>query len=253
METSMENGNPQGACTVVTGAAGGIGRAVVRKLRTAGKAVVAVDVDAARLAAEYAGDAGVAAIACDLAGAEGFAALADGVKARFASVVGFVHAAGFDAVAPLGMIADDALARLVAVHADFPLKFLGWLGRRGNHAEGASCVLVSSLAAHEGAKGHAAYAAAKGAVEGLLKPAAAELAAKGVRLNAVVLGVVETEMSKRWLAKLSAEQLAKTRAEYPLGFGTPDAVADAIAFLLSEESRWITGQTLVCDGGHGVR
>ena len=115
-----------------------------------------------------------------MSGAEGFAALADGVKARFASVVGFVHAAGFDAVAPLGMIADDALARLVAVHADFPLKFLGWLGRRGNHAEGASCVLVSSLAAHEGAKGHAAYAAAKGAVEGLLKPAAAELAAKPV-------------------------------------------------------------------------
>jgi NAD(P)-dependent dehydrogenase (short-subunit alcohol dehydrogenase family) len=66
----------------------------------------------------------------------------------------------------------------------------------------------------------------------------------------VVLGIVETEMSKGWLQKLSCEQIELLKKGYPLGFGRPEEVSGIVAFLLSSDSRWIAGQTIVCDGGH---
>ena len=239
-------------CTVVTGAASGIGYAVAAKLLESGEQVAAVDLNAARLAERFGQNRNVVCMAGDLTSEESFNSLCSNVKARFAGVKGFVHAAGFDAMAPLGMISPDVMHRLFAIHAVFPVRFLGWMAKKANRAPEAAAVLISSLSAHEGAKGHVAYAAAKGAVEGILKTAAAELVDKGIRLNAVVLGVVETEMSQGWINKLSLEQQSLLRSGYPLGLGTPSNVADAIAYLLSPSSRWITGQTLVCDGGHAL-
>ena len=237
-------------CVVVTGAASGIGYAVAKQVLEKGDCLAAVDLNRDCLAERFGNNPNVECIDCDLTTEDGFKALTSAIKNRFAAVKGFVHAAGFDVTAPLGMIKRDAIPRLVAIHADFPVQFLGWLAKKGNHAENAASVLISSLSTHEGAKGHVAYAAAKGAVEGLLRPAAAELIAKGIRLNAVVLGIVETEMSKGWLQKLSSEQIDSLKRQYPLGLGRPEEVSNIVAFLLSNESRWIAGQTIVCDGGH---
>ena len=239
-------------CTVVTGAASGIGYAVAQKLLKAGACIVAVDMNAERLQERFGGNPSVTCIACDLASADGFKMLTDGIKAYYDGVKGFVHAAGFDRMAPLGMISAESVSQLIAIHAIFPIQFLGWLAKKNNHVEGAAAVLISSLSAHEGAKGHVAYAAAKGAVEGFLKPAAAELAPKGIRLNAVVLGIVQTEMSQGWISKLTPDQFAAISDGYPMGLGKPSDVANAVNFLLSSDAAWITGQTLVCDGGHAV-
>ena len=237
-------------CVVVTGAASGIGRAVCQNLLAKGENVVAVDVNADRLQQCYAGNSHVYIVSCDLLSPEASSILGGTIKTRFSAVKGFVHAAGFDMMAPLGMIKEESLQRLVAIHAGFPMQFLGWLAKKTNHSVGTSCVFISSLSAHEGAKGHVAYAAAKGAVEGLLRPAAAELMVKGIRLNAVVLGVVETEMAKGWLGKLTPEQYSSLVNGYPFGLGRPESVAEIISFFLSQSASWITGQTLVCDGGH---
>lgn len=239
-------------CTLVTGAGSGIGRAVCQLLLARGEQIVAADLSAEALSTAFGNDSNVLCVAGDLTTAEGLANLTNSLKSRFESVKGFVHCAGFDSVRPLGFIADETVHKLVAVHAGFPIQFLGWLAKKGNHAEGCSCVCISSLSAHEGAKGHVAYAAAKGAVEGFLKPAAAELLPKRIRLNAVVLGVVQTEMSMTWMNKLTPEQFSEMQRDYPLGFGQPVDVAKVIAFLLGEDSSWITGQTLICDGGHGL-
>lgn len=243
---------PSGFCTVVTGAAGGIGRAVAAKALAAGEKVVAVDLDLDRLSAAFGQEPGALCVACDLVSDEGVKQLCAKIKERFAGVKGFVHAAGIDAVAPLGMISPESMQKLFAIHAVFPVQFLGWMAKKPNRAPDAAAVLISSLSAHEGAKGHVAYAAAKGAVEGMLKPAAAELVEKGVRLNAVALGVVETEMSQKWIGKLTSEQRNALKADYPLGLGSPASVADAIMFLLSPSAKWIAGSVLVCDGGHLV-
>lgn len=239
-----------GYCTVVTGAASGIGYAVAAKLLSMGRKVAAVDLNAERLKDRFGDNSDVLQIACDLTSTDGFKALTSGIKGSFDGVDGFVHAAGIDSMAPLGMISPEVMQRLFAIHAIFPLQFLGWMGKKMNHAPDSAAVLISSLSAHEGAKGHVAYAAVKGAVEGLLKPAAAELIDKGIRLNEVVLGVVETEMSQGWIKKLSQEQQDALRKDYPLGLGKPEDVADVICHLLSNSCRWIAGQTVVCDGGH---
>ena len=239
-----------GYCTVVTGAASGIGYAVASELLAKGAKVLAVDLNSERLQERFGGKSGVCCVSCDLLAPDGLKYVTDAIKSHFMGVEGFVHAAGFDALAPLGMISAETMQRLFAIHAIFPVQFLGWMGKKQNHAPGSSAVLISSLSTHEGAKGHVAYAAAKGAVEGFLMPAAAELSAKGIRLNAVVLGVVKTEMSHGWLSKLSSDQQKTIESEYPLGLGTPGRIAKVVAFLLSSESGWITGQKIICDGGH---
>lgn len=237
---------------VITGAASGIGYAVAEsQLRCCNK-VIAVDLNADRLLERFGDNPSVKTIACDLTTDEGFKYLTSEIKAACDGVGGFVHAAGIDVMSPIGLIHPAAMQKLFAIHAIFPVRFLGWMIKKGNHTEKASCVLISSLSAHEGAKGHVAYAAAKGAVEGILKPAAAELLDKGIRLNAVVLGVVETEMSQGWIKKLTIEQKTRLGHDYPLGLGTPEMVADTVDFLLSQNARWIAGQTLVCDGGHNL-
>ena len=240
-----------GACTVVTGASSGIGAAVAARLLARGENVVVVARRADVLAERYGACPNAVCAVVDLESPDATARVAAAVKERFDTVRGFVHAAGFVAPAPLGLVQDETAHRLFSVHALFPLQFLGWLAKRPNHSDGASAVLVSSLAAHEGDCGNAAYAAAKGAVEGLLRPAAAELVPRGVRVNAVVLGVVDTPMARNsWMARCTPEQLDVRRARYPLGFGTPEKVADVIDFFLGEASAWITGQCLVADGGH---
>lgn len=239
-----------GSYIVVTGAASGIGYAVAESQLKCGNKVIAVDLNADRLADRFGGNPSVKTIACDLTSDDGFKFLTTEIKTTCDGVGGFVHAAGIDAMAPIGLIQPSAMQKLFAIHAVFPVRFLGWMAKKGNHAENASCVLISSLSVHEGAKGHVAYAAAKGAVEGLLKPAAAELLDKRIRLNEVVLGVVETEMSQGWIKKLSQEQQDALKGDYPLGLGTPESVADVISFLISGSSGWMTGQKVVCDGGH---
>jgi NAD(P)-dependent dehydrogenase (short-subunit alcohol dehydrogenase family) len=239
-----------GACTVVTGATSGIGAAVAARLLAHGENVVAVARRAEELARLYGENPHAVCAVVDLESPDATARVAAAVKERFDAVRGFVHAAGFVAPAPLGLVQDETAHRLFSVHALFPLQFLGWLAKRPNHADGASAVLISSIACRSGACGYAAYAAAKGALEGLLKPAAAELTPRGVRVNAVALGIVDTPMVRSsFTERASEEQIAKVKARYPLGFGTPSDVADVVDFFLGTASRWISGQVLVADGG----
>lgn len=171
-------------CTLVTGATGGIGSEVARLLEEEGRNVL-------RLGHEI-----------DLTLPEALPEVESFIKSGYDGVDGFVHCAGFDAPAPLGMIDPLIADDLYRVHVIFPMLFLGWMGKKSNHGEGAAAVLVSSLAAHEASKGHVAYAAAKGALEAMALGASAELEEKGVRLSIVSLGPVDTKMTRKWRDKL---------------------------------------------------
>jgi NAD(P)-dependent dehydrogenase (short-subunit alcohol dehydrogenase family) len=110
-------------------------------------------------------------------------------------------------------------------------------------------VWVSSLFSKVGGKAHAAYAACKAAANAYVRCAALELAPR-VRVNALVLGSVDTPMAANALS--DPEIAASIAATVPLGLGKPEQVADTIAFLVSEQSRWITGQEIVVDGGRSI-
>jgi NAD(P)-dependent dehydrogenase (short-subunit alcohol dehydrogenase family) len=120
-------------------------------------------------------------------------------------------------------------------------------------ADGASFVLISSLAAHEGVMGNSVYAASKAAIEGFVKSVAAELADRGIRINCLAPGVTETPMVAEYLKLLTEEQRKAHVSDYPLGIGQPSDIAYFAEYLISEKARWLTGQTFILDGGHLAR
>ena len=240
---------------LITGVSGGIGKAVAEKLLASGSSVIGLvrmnRDDFHSLEKRYPGKLFLKK--CDLMDVNQLQNIITGLVAEHGPIGGFVHCAGFDKMAPLHLTKVDDIENLWRLHALVPMVMVAAISKRNNHVEGTSIVLISSQSAHEGAMGHTAYAAAKGAIEGYLAPAAAELMEKGIRINEVCFAPVKTPMSAGWMVKLTEEGMKKLLQLYPLGIGTVSDASNLICFLLSEGSRWINGQIITADGGHAVR
>lgn len=240
---------------VITGVSGGIGRAVAEKLIASGASVVGLDAvirDELRQVAE--GNPGKLFLhETDLMDVESLGNLVKTLVEAHGPIGGFVHCAGFDKMAPLHLTKIEDYERLWRLHALVPMVMIAAISKKKNHEEGAGIVLITSQSAHEGAMGHTAYAAAKGAIEGYLAPAAAELMEKGIRINEVCFAPVKTPMAAGWMEKLTEEGMRKLLESYPLGLGEVEDASNLICFLLSRQSRWINGQIVTADGGHSVR
>ena len=159
----------------------------------------------------------------------------------------FVHCAGFMKMQPLKLISEDALIKTFNTNifsASFILKEL--VKKKVNESSLKTVVFISSNINGRGARAMSLYAASKGALDSLMQSLAIELAPK-VRVNSVLPGGIETEMTKHIYANPKiAERLEKA---YPLGKGNTLDIANAVEFLISPKSRWITGQQIVVDGG----
>ncbi len=240
---------------LITGVSGGIGKGLAEALLMSGSSVIGLcrtqNDELNDLCKKY--PELFSLHEADLNNVDAIGDLVKSLVNEYGPIGGFVHCAGFDKMAPLHMTKAADYDSLWRIHALVPMLLVGNIAKKQMHRDNTSIVLISSQSAHEGAVGHAAYAAAKGAIEGFLAPAAAELMEKGIRINEINLAPVKTNMSSGWMSKLTPEGLQKLSDSYPLGIGEISDVVGLICFLLGEESRWINGQIITADGGHNVR
>mgnify|MGYP001805857353 CR=1 FL=1 len=166
---------------------------------------------------------------------------------------GLVHSASRQSYSPLRTVTAAQCHDTFALNVSVALLLVRALQQRHVAALPASVVLLGSAAGSRGQKGRALYAASKAALAALARSLALELAARPIRVNVVAPAVVAGRQAERQFALLSPEQNQALAAAHPLGYGTPDAVARAVAFLLDPvQSGWITGTVLAVDGGYAA-
>jgi 3alpha(or 20beta)-hydroxysteroid dehydrogenase len=230
---------------LVTGAAGGQGWAIVNRLRAAGYGVAACDRRGEELAAMVGelGDRDVIAIELDVASADQWAAAVDRTVDQFGQLTALVNAAGMLRRAPLGEETVEDFENAWRINCLGP--FLGMRAAldRLREAENATIVNICSTGAIRPFPQHCSYGSSKWALRGLTQAAAAELAPSGIRVNAVFPGPIATPM-------LDDATQRKLAAAATFGrLGEPGEIADAVAFLVSDQASFITGSELVVDGG----
>lgn len=168
--------------------------------------------------------------------------------ARTGVLHGLVHSASFQGYSALSQINAEQFDRYFHINVAAPLMLARGMRQKGVSPDGASIVFIGSVAGLRGQKGRSLYAASKAALVSVTQSLALELADKGIRVNCVAPAVVMGPKSEEQMHLLQATQRAALLAAHPLGLGQPADVAQAVAFLLSDSSRWVSGATLPLDG-----
>ena len=237
----------QGRVAVVTGGAAGIGQAFVERLAREGARVVVADVGDASETLRLAEAAGGEAIAvrCDVSSEQDVATLGAAVTERFGAAEILVHNAGIYPLVDFSAMTFADWRRIMSVNLDSAFllchEFLpGMRERRWGRV-----VCMSSTAFHAGMGGMVHYVASKGGLIGLTRSLAAEAGPDGVTVNAIAPSLVRTQGTtddpRAFEAVAASQAIKRTQM--------PDDVAGALSFLVSDDAAFITGQTLVVDGG----
>lgn len=237
---------------LVTGATSGIGRDAAAMMAACGAQLVLVGRDETRLRESLtalSGDGHVAEQA-DVASAQTAHDLLVRVAAEHGTLDGVFHAAGVAAVRMAKMLNEAHLAAMMGAAVEGGLGVAKACAKQSVMRDGGSILFMSSVAGHRGTAGMVGYSTAKAAIGGLVRALAAELAPRGTRVNEIVAGAVETAMHAEITGKLDQASQDAYRAMHMLGFGRPEDVSAAATFLMSDAARWITGSSLVVDGGY---
>ncbi|PCJ35842.1 MAG: short-chain dehydrogenase [Alphaproteobacteria bacterium] len=239
---------------LVTGASSGIGRAVCEELNSRGAFVIAAARNMERLEqlkenSKYPAQMTVEYLDVE----ENTNSLNRWVlklAKKYGKLRGIALIAGIQHIVPLSALKPSKMEELLNVNVMANLWLAkGFCDRRANIGRGSSVVFMSSISAITGEAGLTAYSTTKGALNSLMRSLAKEVAPSGIRVNSILPGLVQTGLLKKWDAVYTKEYLSETELKYPLGLGKPEDIAGPVAFLLSDDSSWITGVELVADGG----
>jgi 2-hydroxycyclohexanecarboxyl-CoA dehydrogenase len=238
---------------VVTGGGSGMGRAICHRLAARGHGVAVLDIDGdatEQVAKEIQADGGRAVgIAADVSDRGAVEAAIDQARAAFGPIGILVTSAGIEGFVSFLEIDVAAWERMLAVNLTGTFHCIQTVVPDMIAAEWGRIVTISSSSAQSGTKRMAHYVASKGGVIALTKAVALDLASKGITVNTIPPGAIDTPMMRRPMESGAMASLDQVVARAPLGrLGTPDDIAGACAFLCSEEAGYITGQQINVNG-----
>ncbi|MGB2815325.1 MAG: 3-oxoacyl-[acyl-carrier-protein] reductase [Dehalococcoidales bacterium] len=235
---------------IITGGARGIGREIALRLAEAGATVVVSDVADAEPAAEEIRKMGhqSLAVAVDVTSTSDVAGMVEKVTAEYGRIDILVNNAGIARDQLLMRMSDEDWETVLNVNLKSVFLCTRAVLRQMVKQRWGRIVSISSIVGIVGNPGQANYASSKAGIIGFTKTIAREVGSRGITVNAIAPGFIVSKMTEQ----LSEEQKSEMLKRIPLGFlGTPRDVAEAVAFLSSEEARYITGQVLGVDGGLG--
>lgn len=237
-----------GPVVLIAGITGGIGAALARQLIATSASVAGYARDATRLSALQHELPALFTVTADATQPAAVEAAVAATVAHYGRLDAYVHAVGSILIKPAHQTRPEEWLRVLDLNLNSA--FYGLRAALGPmQAQNAgSIVFISSVAAQAGLPAHEAIAAAKAGVDGLVRSAAASYAPRNIRVNAVAPGLVDTPLA----APLLASEAARTFSEkmHPLGrIGRPEQVASLIAWLLTPDADWVTGQIYSIDGG----
>ncbi|MGA2256492.1 MAG: SDR family oxidoreductase [Thermoguttaceae bacterium] len=245
--------NLNGRRILITGAASGIGRAAAILVSRLSGCVAAVDQTREGLeqSVAFLEGPGHTLYTCDLRDIGGISQWMTELAEQWGPLHGVVHAAGLPCTAPLRILKPDSYRDVFAVNTEAALALARTFQSRQVYAgTDGSIVLISSVMAIVGSPTIVGYSMSKAALIGMSRSMALELAPRRIRVNCVAPGFVRTPMHTKVAGFWDQEQEARIAALHPLGEGQPEDIANAIAFLLADTGKWITGSVLTVDGGY---
>jgi NAD(P)-dependent dehydrogenase (short-subunit alcohol dehydrogenase family) len=237
---------------LITGASGGLGRATALLASRMGAQVILTgrDFEKLKLTRDLMEGDGHVIEGCNLTDVAAIPGWLAGICDECGPLTAMAHAAGVQNPRPLRSLDDAHVNETLVLNLNSAVALVRGFRQKSVCESGGSVVLFSSVMGLAGQAGQIAYSASKGALISMCRSMAMELARDKIRINCVAPGLVETDMAERLQKSLPASQYDGIVAMHPLGIGRPEDVAAAVTFLLSDAARWITGTTLVVDGGY---
>lgn len=239
---------------LVTGASSGIGRQCAIDCSKMGAMVVAIGRDQERLdsvVSEMLGNG--CSYSFDLSNLADIKELIDAIVEDHGKLDGFIHAAGIEITNSVKLTKSEEYESLFRVNCLSAFEIVKNLCGIKTFNRGGSIVLISSISGIIARKGLVAYAASKGALMSAARVMAMEMATREIRVNTVSPGTILTPMMQKALDEMTEEDRKKRIDGFPLGLGKTTDISNACIYLLSDASRWVTGQNIIVDGGFTIK
>ena len=240
---------------LITGASSGIGRQCAIDCSKMGAKIVLVARNEERLNETLSMMEGNGHVVCsyDLANLDGIGGMLAGIVSKVGKINGFIHAAGIEMTKPVKLLSSKDYENVFKVNTLSGFEFIHHLANIKNMEKCGSIVLIASITGVIGRGCVSAYAASKGAMISACRTMALEFSKKEIRVNCISPGTVLSPLMQNYLATLDEDARAKRVDGFPLGLGQTTDISNACIYLLSDASRWVTGQNLIVDGGYTVR